>query len=146
MSSGIPHEVRTRVSERAATICEYCLIHEDDTFYGCQVDHIISLKHGGPTDLDNLAYACAYCNRQKGSDLGSILWETGELVRFFNPRRDSWPQHFKMDDAMIHPLTPVASVTVSILRINHVDRIIERRTLIAEGRYPSPAALRVAHG
>lgn len=146
MSSRIPQDIRAQVSERAAFLCEYCLIHEDDTFYGCQVDHIISLKHGGLTDMDNLAYACAFCNRQKGSDLGSILWETGDLVRFFNPRLDAWPQHFKLDGATIHPLSPVARVTEHILRFNHIDRIIERRTLIGEGRYPSPAALRLARG
>ena len=31
----------------AAFLCEYCLIHEDDTVFGCEVDHIISTKHGG---------------------------------------------------------------------------------------------------
>jgi hypothetical protein len=25
------------------------LIHEDDTYLGCQVDHVISEKHGGET-------------------------------------------------------------------------------------------------
>ncbi|MFQ5652963.1 MAG: HNH endonuclease [bacterium] len=39
------------------------MIHEEDTFFHCQVDHIISLKHGGPTDADNLAYACVICIR-----------------------------------------------------------------------------------
>ncbi len=45
-------------------LCEYCLIHEDDTFFGCEVDHIISQKHGGPTEPENLAYACLPCNVQ----------------------------------------------------------------------------------
>ena len=35
------------MGERAYHVCEYRLIHEDDTFWGCQVDHIISPKHGG---------------------------------------------------------------------------------------------------
>src|SRR5919205_733252 len=51
---------------------QYYLIAEADTFYGCEVDHIISLKHGGSSDPSNLAYACALCNRAKGSDIGSI--------------------------------------------------------------------------
>lgn len=61
------------MAERADHLCEYCLIHEDNTFFGCQVDHIISEKHGGATALDNLAYACAVCNRAKGSDVGSVM-------------------------------------------------------------------------
>jgi hypothetical protein len=66
-------------------LCEYCLIHEKDTFYGCQVDHIISEKHGGLTTADNLAYACTFCNRCKGSDVGSIVLRTGEFSRFLIP-------------------------------------------------------------
>lgn len=68
----ISPDLRLQVAERANSQCEYCLIHEDDTYWGCQVDHIISEKHDGPTRLDNLAYACVYCNRYKGSDIGSI--------------------------------------------------------------------------
>ena len=66
-------DVRQFVAERAEYLCEYCLIHEDDTYLGCQIEHIISLKHGGTSDADNLAYACALCNRHKGSDVGSVL-------------------------------------------------------------------------
>lgn len=88
MPSYISEELRRLVVLRAEHLCEYCLIHEADTFYGCQVDHIISLKHGGPTEADNLAYACAFCNRQKGSDIGCIERRTGVFTRFFNPRID----------------------------------------------------------
>lgn len=34
--------LRQEVVARANQLCEYCLLHEDDTYYGCQVDHIIS--------------------------------------------------------------------------------------------------------
>ena len=72
MSRYVDAELRRRVTERAERVCEYCLIHEDDTFLGCQVDHVVSKKHGGKTDLANLAYACAFCNRNKGTDVASI--------------------------------------------------------------------------
>ena len=97
MDRYIPTELRLLVAERADYVCEYCLIHEDDTFVGCQVDHIISLKHGGQTEAENLAYACAFCNRNKGSDIGSIVWQTGEFVRFFHPRTDTWAEHFYLE-------------------------------------------------
>jgi hypothetical protein len=80
-------ELRRLVSDRADCLCEYCLIPNTNGV-SFQVDHIISVKHSGSTTADNLSYACIYCNLQKGSDLGSINWQTGELVRFFNPRRD----------------------------------------------------------
>ncbi|MGD0384286.1 MAG: HNH endonuclease signature motif containing protein [Thermoguttaceae bacterium] len=87
MTNLISDELRSHVASRADHLCEYCLIHEEDTFFGCEVDHIVSLKHGGPTEADNLAYSCLICNRRKGTDLGSILEPNGVLIRFFNPRR-----------------------------------------------------------
>jgi uncharacterized Zn-finger protein len=47
---------------------------------------IIAEKHRGTTEAENLALACPYCNRAKGTDLGSIDPETGKLTPFFNPR------------------------------------------------------------
>jgi 5-methylcytosine-specific restriction endonuclease McrA len=73
MSSYVSAAVRRLVAVRTDFLCEYCLVHEDDTVFGCEVDHIISEKHGGATDAENLAYACAFCNRAKGSDIGSIV-------------------------------------------------------------------------
>ena len=141
MDRYIPTELRLLVAERADYVCEYCLIHEDDTFVGCQVDHIISLKHGGQTEAENLAYACAFCNRNKGSDIGSIVWQTGEFVRFFHPRTDVWAEHFYLEGTLIQSLTDIGVVTARILGFNSSERVLERATLIAVGAYPSLAAL-----
>jgi 5-methylcytosine-specific restriction endonuclease McrA len=43
------------------------------------MEHIIAEKHGGTTFLENLALACPYCNRAKGTDLGSIDPKTNQL-------------------------------------------------------------------
>jgi hypothetical protein len=140
MSSHVPAELRRLVARRADGLCEYCLIHENDTFLGCQVEHIISEKHGGLTESANLAYACVFCNRFKGTDLGSINAFTGQLVRFFNPRTDQWPTHFRLDGPYVAPLTDIAEATVRIFAINATDRVLERQALIAVGRFPSPVA------
>ena len=129
--------LRRAVAHRAAHRCEYCLIYEDDTFFGCHIDHIVSEKHGGATVEENLAYACAFCNLRKGSDLGSLSTR-GELCRFFNPRSDVWTEHFVLDEAFIQPLTAIGEVTARILQFNHLDRLLERETLIAAGLYPRP--------
>ncbi|MDQ3745082.1 MAG: HNH endonuclease [Acidobacteriota bacterium] len=136
MTSRVSADLRRMVAARANHRCEYCLIREEDTFFGCEVDHIVSLKHGGPTAEDNLAYACLVCNRRKGSDLGSVLRHTGELVRFFNPRTDSWEDHFELRGARIEPLTEVGEVTARIFEFNTEERILEREELISLGRYP----------
>jgi hypothetical protein len=135
-------ELRRRVLARADGICEYCLIAEEDTFYGCEVDHIISEKHGGPTEEANLAFACAFCNWAKGSDIGSIEWDSRDFVRFFNPRTDRWSDHFVLVENRIENVTAIGAVTARILGFNHGDRLLERRVLQEMKRYPTPSALR----
>jgi hypothetical protein len=119
MSSYVSVALRRLVTARADALCEYCLIHEDDTVFGCEVDHIISEKHGGATEAGNLAYACAFCNRAKGSDMGSIVQGTGTYVRLFHPRLDHWAEHFTLDDATIVALSDIGEVTVRILDFNN---------------------------
>lgn len=63
--------MRRAAAERAGSRCEYCRLPAVDSFYGFQIDHVVSRKHGGTTVLDNLACACPDCNRNKGTDLGT---------------------------------------------------------------------------
>lgn len=141
MSREVGESLRRLVAERAWHVCEYCLVHEDDLFHGCEVDHVLSLKHGGQTAAENLAYACFHCNRHKGTDLGSVSTRTGGLIRFFNPRSDAWRQHFQWDEGAIEPLTDIGEVTARLLDFNHPERVAFRRLLGETGRYPSVEAL-----
>ena len=140
MSSYVPAALRRTVAARAGFACEYCLIREDDAFFGCEVEHVIAEKHGGGTDERNLAYACLPCNRHKGTDIASIAPSTGRLVRLFDPRSDRWSDHFRLDGARIVALTETGEVTVRTLSLNHPDRLLEREVLIGAGTYPSPHA------
>jgi hypothetical protein len=140
MSSYISEHLRQVVALRADHLCEYCLIHEQDTFFGCEVDHIISQKHGGLTESDNLAYACFFCNRRKGSDIGSVS-NDGALVRFFNPRHDRWVDHFRIEGLLISAISEIGEATARILHFNADDRLLERRILAAAGKFPSSSAL-----
>ncbi len=142
MASHISADLRRLVAARAERLCEYCLVHQDDTYFGCEVDHVISVKHSGPTTADNLAYACAFCNRQKGSDIASILWRTHEFIRFFNPRTDRWADHFRLNGVVIESLTEIGEVTALILGFNSTERLVERQALIDLARYPTIAAIK----
>ena len=132
----IPTALRQIVQERAGGRCEYCLYPQDVSFLAFEVEHIIAEKHGGAATADNLALACPYCNRFKGTGLGSLDPETGQLTPFFNPRTQRWADHFRLDGARIVPLTPEGRVTAAILQLNHPDRIMERQRLIQAGKYP----------
>jgi HNH endonuclease len=119
-------------------------VHEDDAYFGSQVDHVISEKHGGATNADNLAYACTPCNHNKGSDVGSIvlLLDSGIFCRFFNPRTDRWNHHFALgaDGITIIDLSDIGAVTSRILDFNGAERILEREALREVSRYPSEEA------
>lgn len=135
MSTYVPIALRKQVIERAESRCEYCRFPQNMTLLAFEMEHIISEKHGGTTILDNLALACPYCNRAKGTDLGSIDPETNQLTPFFNPRSQIWQDHFTCSIATIVPKTPEGRVTVLILQFNHPDRVQERAELIATGQY-----------
>ena len=141
MSSRISSETRRIVTTRANFVCEYCLIAEADAYFRFQVEHIISRKHGGLSELENLALSCVFCNRYKGSDIASLTPETSELIRFYNPRVDRWSEHFRLNGIVIESLTDIGEATVRILQMNHDDQILERQVLSRRGRYPSKAAL-----
>jgi hypothetical protein len=116
--------------------CEYCRFPQSVTLLAFEMEHIISEKHGGITSLENLALACPYCNRAKGTDLGSIDPATNQLTPFFNPRTQNWQEHFTLAGTAIVPLTAEGRVTVAILQFNHPDRLQERERLLAIGQYP----------
>jgi len=97
MADVISQQLRREIRARAGGRCEYCLMAESLLVWGCEVDHILSRKHGGATESSNLALSCARCNRAKGTDIGSVHPESEALVRLFNPRRDRWDEHFRID-------------------------------------------------
>lgn len=123
--------MRLAVARRARYRCEYCLIHEDDSGFRHEVDHIISRKHGGASVIENLGYACVPCNRFKGSDVASVDFATGQPVALFNPRRHEWATHFEFNGVTIVGLTSIGQATIRILRLNAPERLLERKTLRA---------------
>src|SRR5215475_4753314 len=125
----IPNSLRQVVVERANHRCEYCLIHEDDRPESHQVDHVIALKHGGQTIIQNLALACAICNNNKGSDLATIDLTTDELIPLFNPRKQNWSDHFGFSDAQIVGISAIGDATIRLLRMNDPDRVMLRKAL-----------------
>ena len=136
MADDIGQQLRRAVRARAGGRCEYCLMDDVLLVWGCEVDHILSRKHGGVTESSNLALSCARCNRAKGTDLGSVHPESEGLVRLFNPRRDRWDEHFKLDGFRIVGLTLIGQVTVALLQFNQDERLIEREWLKKAAKYP----------
>ena len=126
MSRYISENIRSFVAKRAENCCEYCKITEDISLYTFQIDHIISLKHGGKTVVENLAYSCFLCNNSKGSDVGTVFQPDMNFIRLFNPRIDIWDEHFTYEDCIFHAKSLISEATIKVLKLNDIDRIIER--------------------
>lgn len=134
MSRFVTPKQRQRVAERAKFCCEYCRLPEIDTYLGFHFDHIISWRHGGNTNFNNLAYACPDCNRNKGTDLGTLIDGSREIIRFFNPRSDNGSEHYVLQETgFIASITDIGRATTKMLDFNHPDHIIERTLLIRLG-------------
>ena len=141
MGTDITERIRRGVADRAYHVCEYCLIHERDTFWGCEVDHVVSRKHGGASDSQNLAWACGTCNGYKGTDVATLIGQPPVLSRLFHPRNDRWRFCFELSGVRLEGLNQVGLATAKLLRLNEPNRLTERQELEQIGRYPSVEAL-----
>ena len=54
---------------------------------------------------------------------------TGALVRLFDPRRDRWNDHFRLEGPVIQPLSLEGAATAKLLKLNGAERVIERNVL-----------------
>lgn len=112
--------MRQAVRQRAGMRCEYCRLHE--TAYTQRkfgMEHIIARKHGGVTQLENLAWACPHCNECKGSNLTGIDPDHGTTEPLFNPRRQRWDDHFELVSGIVVGKTAIGRVTVRVLNMNN---------------------------
>ena len=124
------------MAARADARCEYCRLPEWATRAGCAVNHRISRKHGGRTEASNLALSCARCNRAKGPDLRPIISQPGQISRLFNPRTDRGETHFALEGKRLAGKTPPGRVTLTRLRLNDAERLVEREWRQRPGDYP----------
>jgi len=130
--------MRDQVRRRAAYRCEYCLLAEGLHPSRFTLEHVVAEKHGGLTELWNLAWACLHCNLHKGTDLVGRdgTGSSAKLVPLFNRRRHKWSRHFRFEGPYVIPRTAIGRVTVGVLAMNEPDRVQLRETLIDEGLFP----------
>ena len=136
MSEEISAALRRVVRARAGGRCEYCGMQDTEPVFPHEPDHIIAIKHGGPTTSENLAYACFDCNRAKGSDIASIDPGTGALTALYSPRTQRWSEHLRFNGPVIEALTATGRVTVRLLKLNLPIRVAVRDSLMRAGHYP----------
>lgn len=131
----LTNRIKQSVRKHANNRCEYCLKPSLVCDVNHQIDHIISKRHKGSDELDNLALACFECNNAKGADVGAYDPITNLLMPFYNPRRQNWNDHFELIDYIIIGKTPNGRATVEFLNINTQEQISVRRDLIMAGNW-----------
>ena len=76
-------------------------------------------------------YDCHYCNLHKGSDLASVDPDSGTIVPLFNPRTQTWSEHFRVEGVRYRGFyIPEGRTTVKLLQLNSYERMAERRELV----------------
>jgi hypothetical protein len=120
--------VRTRAGRR----CEYCQAPEDITAYAFHIEHIKPRNEGGKDEIENYALSCQHCNRSKWYYQTGKDPKTGKEELLFNPRKDEWMNHFRMEKQIyIRGKTPVGRATENQLQLNQ-KRQLEARLLWQE--------------
>lgn len=119
----ITDEVRSAVRRRANCACEYCGLREADIPGRLTLDHYQPSARGGGDSLENLVYACIWCNQRK-----QAYWPNHESDKYlWNPRQDASTEHFLLlDDGKLSPLTEVGLFTIQRLKLNRPSLITYR--------------------
>jgi hypothetical protein len=88
--------------------------------------------------LENLALSCGGCNGRKRDRVTATDPKTKVNTRFFNPRMDSWSDHFKWNDdfSEITSLTGIGSATLATLEPNRKGLVNLRKALTLFGVHP----------
>lgn len=133
----IPDQIRAQVIRRAKERCEYCQTQQV-IVVSMEIDHIIPQSSKGKTELENLCYACISCNGSKLHFQTGIEPDTGNEIQLFNPRTQTWQDHFRWseDGIRILGITEIGRATINRLRMNRDAIIRARQRWVEAGWHP----------
>jgi 5-methylcytosine-specific restriction endonuclease McrA len=75
--------------------CEYCRLPAVIVPHGLWIDHIIPRAKKGTNEFASLCVSCVNCNQAEGPMISARDPVTSREVLLFNPRQDSWNDHFR---------------------------------------------------
>jgi HNH endonuclease len=126
------------VASRAGHRCEYC--HAPEVIFNLpfEVDHIQPVALQGGNDDENLALSCRHCNLRKGAHTHGTDPQSGEGAPLFDPRTDSWDDHFNVDEPSFQIVgkTEIGRATVDKLGMNRPLPLRARRHWATLGIFP----------
>jgi|SRR5579871_6394583 len=127
--------VRRLVYDRASGCCEYCQTCEANTGQAMHVEHIDPVGGDIP---ENLCLSCPSCNLSKAKTTIGHDPETGDQVALFNPRTQSWVEHFAWseDGIRLRGLSVTGRGTIHRLRMNQQRVLVARQRWVEAGYHP----------
>lgn len=135
--------------QRADASCLLSQAGQEATFH---VDHVVPVKVGGVTEAENLALACVSCSLRKAARQQVVDPQTGQEVVLFNPRKNEWHWHFRLEGVHLLGITQCGRATVAALAMNRplalslrtkpIDR--EEQILLSRSQAPPVEAWREA--
>lgn len=137
-SSQIPAAVRARLRIEAHDRCGYCQTQQALAYGPLEVDHITPVAAGGTDDIDNLWLACRPCNQYKGRQVIGRDPESGQPAHLFNPRLQTWRDHFEWreDGTHVVGMTAWGRATKHALNLNNPFAVETRRHWVRAGWHP----------
>jgi HNH endonuclease len=134
--SDISPSLHEEVVLRARQRCEYCQLSQLGQEAAFHIDHVRPRAAGGPSTADNLALACVSCSLRKWAKQTAKDPESGDEVPLFNPRTQSWADHFRWEGERLVALTPTGRATVAALALNRPMILAIRQEETVRRRHP----------
>lgn len=134
----VPSALRRKVAAQSRLRCGYCLTSEGVAGTPMEIEHLIPESLGGLTEEQNLWLACSLCNRHKGSRTAAEDPASGQMVPLFNPRTQTWEEHFSWgaSGTRVLGVTAIGRATVAALQLNRPALVKARKRWVTTGWHP----------
>jgi hypothetical protein len=105
-----------------------------------EVEHLLPVSLGGGDEQENLWLSCHKCNKLRSNRVTGSDPLTQQEVALFNPRRDSWIDHFAWESGGRYIIGKSATgrATVAALHLNDAYHQSARWVWMLAGIYPPP--------
>lgn len=130
--------LRQKIAESARHRCGYCQTPTALIGMPLEIEHIIPEAQGGSSAEDNLWLACSNCNQKKWTKTTAVDTQTGDEVTLFNPRQQTWKDHFvwEANGLYLVGLTATGRATIEALDMNNAYILHTRQIWIQWGLHP----------
>lgn len=134
----ISDKLKNKIRREAGNRCGYCLTPQEIISMLFEIEHLHPIAEGGTDDEENLWLACRNCNGFKHAKTHAVDPQTNAEVPIFNPRTQTWQEHFKFgkDKTEIIGKTACGRATVIALKLNYEQAVNARKLWIAANWYP----------